>query len=340
MRRRADSARPRSWKSFATDKPLVLAPIAPDDYVASVLPETHALWGARRDFERYAADFRVTAATASPRRPFTVGLRTGERILASCKRYERELRWENKTLRASGLGAVFTSPELRGRGYASAMLGALLDEERSVGRDLAFLFSDIHPAFYERLGFIRVPSRLITLRAGSLDGSHSGAIPLEEHDWAGVRRCFDALDLQRPWSLKRTPLVWVRMRSVWKAPPPPHTQPVHLVVKNGRRVIAYVLARRVLADDALVVDDFGFNDEGRMRIPSLLRAAAGDLARIAGWLPPPVARDALPRGAVRPRRSAIAMVLPLSSAGGAWWQAFGEAVRGARADPFWSADHV
>ena len=332
--------RPRSSKSFATNKELVLSSIADDEYVAKVLPETHELWGARRDFERYAADFRATAATASARRPFTVGLRVGNRIVCSCKRYDRELRWQKKRLRASGIGAVFTSLELRGRGYASAMLGALLDEERAAGRDLAFLFSDIHPAFYERLGFIRVPSRLISLRAASLDGSHSGARPLGAQDWAGMRRCFDALDLRRPWSLKRTPLFWARMRQMWSAPAAPHTQPVQLVIRDNRHVVAYVLGRRALTEDAFVIDDFAFNDEGYVRIGPLLRAAAGDLARITGWLPPAIARDALPGGAVRPRRTAIAMVLPLTNAARAWWRAFGDEMRGARADPFWSADHV
>ena len=63
------------------------------------------------------------------------------------------------------------------------MLGALLDDERAAGRDVAFLFSDIHPAFYERLGFITLPSRAISLRATSLDGSPAGGVPLEASDW-------------------------------------------------------------------------------------------------------------------------------------------------------------
>ncbi len=321
---------------------MTLSPIPTEEYVESVLPQTHALWGGHRDFGRYVADFRAVADSAyGRRRRFTLGLRVDGRIAASCKRYDRDLRWGRKTLRATGIGAVFTSQHVRGRGYATALLGALLDDERTAGRDLAFLFSDIHPAFYERLGFIRLPSRLVAVRAGSLDGSHSGAVPLEAHDWPAVRRCFDALDAERPWSLKRTPLVWAWMRWLWSALPSPRSQPVQLVVREDRRVLAYVVGRRVLADDSFVIDDFGFaGEEGRARVPALLRTAAGDLGRVTGWLPPALARDALPRGAVRRRRDSIAMLVPLSAPARAWWRSLGDEIVTSRADPFWSADHV
>jgi GNAT superfamily N-acetyltransferase len=319
-----------------------LSPLSTHDYVRLVLPDTHALWGSRRDFETYAADFRATAESPYvKRRPFTMGLYAGGELGASCKLYDRELRWGPKSLRATGIGAVFTPPALRGRGYASALLGAVLDEERASGRDLAYLFSDIHPAFYERLTFRRLPSRVFTLRAASLDGSPAGATPIEEADWSLVRRCFDALEAPRPWTFKRTPLVWHWLRRRLEPPAEKGTQAVQLAIKQGRSIIAYVIGRRVLRDDAFVIDDFAFaNDAGRARLPALLRAATGDLGRVAGWLPPPIAREALPRGSVRARKTAITMIAPLSSAGRAWWQAHGDEICSSRADPVWEADHV
>lgn len=316
--------------------------IPADEYVSTVLPETLPLWGGQRDFETYAKDFRTTAGSAYvKRRRFTVGLRDENGIACSCKLYDREFRWGDKNLRATGIGAVFTPTALRGRGYASAMLGALLDQERDAGRDFAFLFSDIHPAFYERIGFVTMPSRILTVRAGSLDGTPAGAVPLLESDWAGVRRCFDALEAQRPWGFKRTPLVWDWVKRKLTAPAPASTQPVSLAIKRERSVVAYVIGRRVMREDAFVFDDFAFKgEEGRARLPSLMRAAAGDLARIAGWLPPPVAREALPRGSVKARKTAITMFAPLTSVAKSWHRQIGAELAAGRADPVWDADHV
>ena len=319
-----------------------LEPVGIEDYVREVLPETFEIWSDGRDFERYVADFRaVASSTYGRRRSFTVGVREGGALVSSCKNYDREVRWNAMALRATGIGAVFTPPSLRGHGFASVLLGALLDAERDAGRDLAFLFSDIHPAYYEKLGFFRLPSRLFTLRADSLDGTPAGAHALDAADWPGVRRCFEALDGERTWSFRRTPLVWDWMRGRWNAPTAVGTQSVQLVVKRSRSVIAYAIGRRVLPDDTFVVDDYAFDGEpGRAILPALLRAGAGDLRRVGGWLPPTRARDVLPRGSVRARKDAIFMVAPLSGLGRAWWAEARAAALGSRADPVWSSDHV
>lgn len=311
-------------------------------YVRDVLPETFALWGDGRTFEQYVADFHSVARSPyARRRPFTAGLREAGRVVSSCKTYERELRAGETILRATGIGAVFTPPVHRGRGLASLMLGALLDSERDAGRDLAFLYSDIHPAFYEKLGFGAVPSRTLTLRADSLDGTPCGCEPLEAHDWPAVRRCFEALDRTRPWSLRRTPLVWEWMRARWEAPPEQGEQSVRLLVRRGRSVDAYVVGRRVLRKDAFVIDDLGFDGAaGRAALGPLLRASAGDLRRVTGWLPPDPVRGALPRGTVRARKGAILMWVPLSPLGKRWWIEHRDAMRAGRADPTWSADHI
>ncbi len=319
-----------------------LEAIGQDEYVRDVLPHSFELWHDGRTFERYAGDFRsVASSTYAKRRAFTVGLREGDALVASCKTYDRELRWQSTSLRATGIAAVFTLPAFRGRGYATVMLGALLDAERRAGRDVAYLYSDIHPQYYAKLGFLALPSRLLTMRADALDGRAVGARPVEAADWTGIRRCFESLDRLRPWSLRRTPLVWNWMRSRWIAPSREGTQPVHLVVRRARNVVAYAIGRRALRDDMFVIDDFAFDgEEGRAVLPAVLRAAAGDLRRVGGWLPPAAARDALPRGSVRPRKDAILMIAPLSPLGRTWWAAMREATLASRSDATWAADHV
>ena len=322
--------------------PVEISTIAPEEYIDAVLPETLTLWGGRRDLAKYAGDFREDYASASGRRRrFTVGVRDGNGIACSCKLYDREFRWGEKRMRTTGIGAVFTPAALRGRGYASAMLGALLDRERAAGLDFAYLFSDIHPLFYERLGFFKLPSRILSMRAASLDGTPAGAMPLEAGDWSAVRGCFDALEAHRPWGFRRAPLAWNWLKHRSTAPGLASTQPVSLAIKRDRTLLAYVIGRRVLRRDAFVFEDFAFGcEEGRARIPALLRAAAGDLSRVVGWLPPPIAREALPRGSVRARKDAITMVAPLSSLARAWYASFAATLEAGRTDPVWEADHV
>ncbi len=320
----------------------MLSAISTEEYVREVLPHSFDLWGAERSFETYVHDLEAVARSPfARRRPFTVGVRDGAAIACSAKLYGRELRHGERTLKATGFGAVFTRPEYRGRGYASAMLGALLDAERAAGADLGFLFADISPLFYERLGFVRLPSRAISLRARSLDPAIVPWTPVGPGDWAGIRRCFEALDARAECSFRRTPHVWEFMRSKWSQTLPHYTQRVDLLARRGRSVAAYVLCRRVADRDTLAVDDFAFaDDDAREFIGPLLRAAAGDLARVKAWLPPAVARAALPRGSVRPREDGIFMGAGLTRAGRAWLAAVAGDGRAEPREACWNADHI
>jgi hypothetical protein len=60
---------------------------------------------------------------------------------------------------------------------------------------------------------------------------------------------------------------------------------------------------------------------------------------VRGWLPPAVAREGIPLGAVRPRKDAVAMAIPLSTAFRSALRERGPAAR-ERADPCWSSDHI
>jgi GNAT superfamily N-acetyltransferase len=323
-----------------TPDDLRLDVVAPDDYVRQVLPLSGTLWAGARTFDEYVAEFRATAGSGWGKRRFrTVGLRVGGALVASCKRYERELRCGERTYRAAGIGAVFTPEELRGRGYATALIAAFLDAERDAGTDLAYLFSDLHPAFYARLGFVALPSRTIALRADTLPADRIEVAVLSGDDAPAVRRVFDALDTRRPFAFARRPLDWewqrLRAASGERA-----AQLIRLGVRRGRSLGAYVAGRRIPAADAFVLEELAFAREDDARyVAPLLRAGAGDLRTIRGWLPPAVAREALPRGAVRPRTSAITMLVPLSARFRTAFRAR-ETARRESADPCWNTDHI
>ncbi len=318
-----------------------LTTIAAADYAREILPLSSSLWGQGRPFDEYLREFQAVAGSAYGRRRFrTLGLRIDGEIVVSCKRYEREVRCGDRTLSAIGIGAVFTPPPLRGRGYASALIGALLDAERAAGTDVAFLFSDIHPVFYKRLGFVALPSRTISLRADTLPATRLDIAPVGDADWTAIRRCFDALDHRRPMSFKRTPLVWEWLRTSARTRSS-DGQRVALIVRNGRSASAYAFGRRFPKLDAFVLDEFGYTgDDGFDAVAPLVRSAAGDLRKVTGWLPPDVARRAVPRGAVKKRKNAVTMIALLSQPARAAWRLQGAAILADDADRCWSTDHI
>lgn len=320
---------------------LKLTTLAPERYVREVLPLSRELWAGARSFEQYADDFRGAAAMWGTRRFRTVGLEVDAALAASCKRYERVLRCGERAYRAAGIGAVFTPPDLRGRGYATALLGALLDAERAAGTDLAYLFSDIHPAFYERIGFVALPSRLIALRADRLPAQRTAVVTLDHDEHAAaMRRCFEQCEARRAFAFRRTTLDWEWLRLRRGAPEYAGAQ-LALGVLRGRSLAAYVSGRRVPGADAFALDEFAYaREDDAPLVAPLLRAAAGDLRKIQGWLPPAPARDALPAGAVRRRIGATAMLVPLSNGFRAAWRNAAPQLRQGRADAYWAGDHV
>ncbi|MBV8117293.1 MAG: GNAT family N-acetyltransferase [Candidatus Eremiobacteraeota bacterium] len=310
-----------------------------DAYAHEVLPQTAALWSAGRDFRTYVSHNLEIANGRYGRRHFrTFGLFDAKRMVSSFKHYDRAMHLGTQRLRAFGIGAVFTPPEYRGRGYAGVMLATALDRARAAGYDIAFLFSDIRPQFYSLLGFTELPSHEIVLRADTLPSVRLAPEWLSERDWRGVQRCYELGERSRAAGFLRTPLVWeyVRVRLRQDGEGGDGTQ-THLVVRHGRGVGAYVLGARIPQRDAYVVHEFGFaGASSAQAIPALLRAAAGDLRRIVGWLPPEGAREALPKGSLRRRKHAIFMAAPLSLRG----KRLVRVLAGATADGCWHADHV
>ena len=316
-----------------------LKEIRSEQYARQVLPLTAPLWAGRRTFDEYVAQTLEVAASGYGRRNYrTIGLYDGAKLVASFKRYERTLRAGSRRMRAVGFGAVFTPPEFRNRGYASVMLATALDRARSDGCDVAYLFSDIRPQFYAELGFRELPSRELVLRADALSWQRLEIAALTPDDWKGVRRCFELSERRRESAFLRSVLVWE-----WIATRMHHASEhasghaTNLVVRRGRSVRAYVFGVRAPERDTYDFDEYGFaDDDAAATIPALLRAAAGDLRRVTGWLPPENARALLPKGTTRKRKRAVFMMMPLR----ADCEPLIAAISQSRGDLCWASDHI
>ena len=93
------------------------------------------------------------------------------RLLATAKRYRYRMRLDGQVGWMSGIGAVFTPPLQRGKGYASQLIEQLLEMERKDGALLAGLFSEIGAGYYERFGFRPIPIDEVTVNVTRRNGA-------------------------------------------------------------------------------------------------------------------------------------------------------------------------
>ncbi len=134
---------------------------AEEEELRALLSQSRLVWGVGVRFEDYFKYHSLIRAHPWSENNFQhLILVNGEgEILSSCKTYFHQVRVKGRFLKLCGIGAVFTPPEHRGRGFASQMLSALLQQLKEKEFDLALLFSDIGTEFYARLGFQMIPKQ-------------------------------------------------------------------------------------------------------------------------------------------------------------------------------------
>ncbi|MGY0216539.1 GNAT family N-acetyltransferase [Endozoicomonadaceae bacterium StTr2] len=77
-------------------------------------------------------------------------LEAEQQIVSSLIIYEQAFGLPANTL---GIGSVATIPGHRNKGYAAALVKGVTEMAKSHGAEAIYLFSDIDPAFYKKLGF-------------------------------------------------------------------------------------------------------------------------------------------------------------------------------------------
>jgi GNAT superfamily N-acetyltransferase len=109
------------------------------------------------------------------------------RWVASAKRYLWPIRFDGVDTMMCGIGAVFTPPAQRGRGYAAAIIERLIEQSRREGAAIAGLFSEIGDRFYERLGFRTVALDEVDVQVARKDGAPAMLVRSgEERDLAAL----------------------------------------------------------------------------------------------------------------------------------------------------------
>jgi predicted N-acetyltransferase YhbS len=268
-----------------------------------ILDVSYSLWGeglTRRGYGQYnVAQLR----TAWGRRNLArLALVENGRLLATAKRYDLAVRMGSRTIPVLGIGAVFTPPELRGRGLARNLIDLMITEAAQDGVHAALLFSEIGPDYYARLGFTQIPIETMTLDVNttSLDvarGRREGspAVPVRSGDdrdvehIAGIsRRVSDRFPfaLERGAEFIQFGLTRKRLLAGFTGGGARRVE--FLVVEEGGRPAAYVVT--TVSPLGRTLEECGDLDPSGARVGAILqslRIASHDgAATLKAWLPP------------------------------------------------------
>jgi predicted N-acetyltransferase YhbS len=214
-------------------------------------------------------------------------------LLASLKRYRYDVRVDGRDGTMCGIGAVFTPPDRRGRGHASALIQRVLDDERRAGALLAVLFSEIGTAYYERLGFTAVPLDEVTVNVKRKDGAPAMLVraggDADIPALAGlhaVRAASARLALRRDASMIGFTLAKKRMFAGLSAPG--HRQLEFFVAEEGASAVAYVVLSQ--NQHGWTLEEAGDRDPAAARLGGMLqvlvaREPSKPLPIIRTWWP-------------------------------------------------------
>jgi len=266
-----------------------------------IFDESHDIWSdglARPAYERYnAAQMRTPWGSHNLRRLALVD--DGGGLLSSAKRYDLRATLDGRQISVVGIGAVFTPPAARGRGHAQELVETILSDASRDGADLALLFSEIDPAYYERMGFVGVPRHELVVRPKDARGAPMVLVrAAEERDIPAVTQLARSMVRDHHFSLVHDE-PFVRYGLSKKRLLAGFLRPGILsvefhIVEEGAGAVAFAILT-VTADD-VVLEMCGDRDPAGARVGALLQVlrARTPAERVppiscflpSGWLPP------------------------------------------------------
>ena len=258
------------------------------------LDESYSLWGeglTRPNYGRYnAAQLGTEWGAANLAR---MALVEDGRLLATAKRYDLVARLDGRPRPIVGIGAVFTPPDLRRRGFARELIDRMIEDAAARGVTGALLFSEIGPDYYTRLGFSVVGVDDVKLEIPS--GRGTPAIPVRSGDDRDVAQIAEIAGrmthgfrfaLERPASFIQYGLTKKRLLAGLTAGTTRQVE--FFVVEEGAQPAAYIVM--TVTPGGRTVEECGDRDRSGARVGAMLEAYAASIGdgplRLNGWLPP------------------------------------------------------
>ncbi len=229
---------------------------------------------------------RRNASVQHQRARWFVGVLQGQ-VATSLGAYPVRLLVSGQSYPAAAIGSVHTLPQFRGRGLASQLLRQVETLLADQGVQLAVLYSDIAPGFYQRLGYRLCPSWQGWMAVGAPAASAPAPWTLRSVSWQQaapeIRRLYHQDHAQRALAYDRTPEYWEYLHRKW-----PHDE--FLLAYEGETLMGYArvhpVGTRAHVVDWALVPETGPAGLNRL-LESLARYAAScRWQAVGGWLPP------------------------------------------------------
>lgn len=266
-----------------------------------ILDDSHDIWSdglTREAYGRYnTAQSRTRWGAAHLRRLALVDDRG--QVLSSAKRYDLRAVLDGRETTVVGIAAVFTPARMRGHGYAQHLIERILTGAEREGAQLAVLFSEIDPGFYEGMGFVAIPRREVLVRVQERAGAPMVSVRTgEDRDIPAVAALAKTMIDGHRFALIPTEdsirFSLSKKRLLAGFLPSGALAVEFYVVEEGGGAVAFAILT-VTRDDA-VLEMCGDRDPSGARVGALLQVLrartpgepgpmfAGSLP--AGWLPP------------------------------------------------------
>lgn len=305
-----------------------------------ILDDTHSIWSDGLSREHYGKSWTAQLKTPWGQSHLDrVALVDGPHVLSSAKRYDLSLRLDGRIRRVLGIGAVFTATAHRGRGFARELLARMLDTAVTEGQEFAMLFSEIEPAFYERLDFVPVPLLESTLEVDRKRGGAPAMLVRSGDDrdlpsiveMSAFRSATARLALDRSEDFIRFNITRKRLAS--GLAPSGRRNTEFLVVEEGSQAVAYLVSTE--ENGRWMIEEAGDRDPAGARLGAMLqvmlaRHPSERLPEIKCWWPQALAP---PQGRVvastptqevlmlRPLRDRMLPLPPLTAGQVVFWHA-------------------
>jgi GNAT superfamily N-acetyltransferase len=260
--------------------------------IERILDGTHTIWSEGLDRLDYGRWQQAQQDTPWGRRHLRrVALVDGAALAASAKTYDLEADLAGRRVAVLGIGAVYTPPASRGRGYAHRLIAALTEQAAARGVQAALLFSEIGPAFYESMGFAVVPRDEAAFEVPAGEPSSSQARPGELRDLAAMAALSARTRTPATFTLARAPeflqFGLVRRGRLAELSAPNRLALEWWVVEAAGELSAYLIATR--RPRGLVLEDCGDVDPAgsgvAQLVAALVRRPSFHPPIVHGWLP-------------------------------------------------------
>jgi GNAT superfamily N-acetyltransferase len=202
---------------------------------------------------------------------------SGSEVLASAKEYHLDAVLDGHPVAVLGLGAVFTQPEHRSRGYARDLIERLVDRAAEEGAGAALLFSEIGAGYYRPLGFepIVTSESIVRVTEAARHGAPATLVRAgEERDLPAIAAMGRVRANPFRFHLDRGPelvhYATAKKRLLAGLGPPGLRETQFFVAEEGASAVAYVLIS-VRGSD-WVLEEAGDRDPSAARVGAILQA--------------------------------------------------------------------